>query len=94
MHHYYDGARRIQDEITDPVSSYSPFSTEDESDTYIPPTWLSRDYVYHAASTGALIDDHLCQFDSFNRIAYHVNDHTGTPIALVDDDGAILERYT
>jgi hypothetical protein len=88
-HYYYDGVRRIQEVWSDPISAYSPFSSEDE-DGATPTTWAEREYVY----TPNYVDEFICQFDGWDRLAYVLQDANYNVLALVDDNGNVIEQYT
>ncbi|MFN0131455.1 MAG: polymorphic toxin-type HINT domain-containing protein [Phycisphaerales bacterium] len=101
-HYYYDGIRRVQEVLTDPIPNYSPFGVAEEDDAS-PTTWLDREYVYSPGGGGSgvggpaapgYVDSYICQIDAVGRIAYVVQDAGYTPVALVAGNGASGGSYT
>jgi hypothetical protein len=86
-HYYYDGVRRIQESWSDPIQSYSPFSSDDESGMS-PVTWTEREYIHGPG----YVDEYICQIDGFGRLAYILQDANYNVIAQANDDGEVIEQ--
>lgn len=91
-HYYYDGVRRIQEVFSDPISSNSPFTSQEEVSELSPATWCDREYVWDA-SRGAYVDECLVQYDGWGRAAYVLQDANFNVVGLVEPDGDPILQY-
>lgn len=71
-HYYYDGVRRIQEVLTDPLISVDPLSLEEEAAVGGPQylTWTDREYVH----SPGYVDEVVCQIDRNSAVMYTLAD--------------------
>ncbi|HYD02255.1 MAG TPA: polymorphic toxin-type HINT domain-containing protein, partial [Phycisphaerales bacterium] len=98
VHYFYDGVRRIQEVVVDPLSSAAPVELKDDK-CEPPPAeedsltlTLDREYVYGPGDRLG-VDEFVCQIDSLGNFVYMLQNAAGDVTALVRD-GEVICQYT
>ncbi len=90
---WYDGNRRIEEIVVDPVHAVAPWElTPVQVGT--PEVRIENEYFY-AAHPGARTDELHAVVDWFDRIAYPMQDASnGTTLGFTSDEGEVVEQYS
>ena len=93
-HYYYDGSRRIQEVMTDPVSSSEEEVDSDSEPTFTYNIWTTREYVWSPHGTDVLLAqfEHITSASDFAQPWFGVHDHSGDLVGVVDADGTVREQ--